>query len=90
MKFALEIGETEKNLLEFAFNQLLGKTLIRVNRREIKNEQRWFSEPVRESHRVDVGINEKWEVRIEKQRKQLVGGKYSIFVNDRLVNVYQG
>lgn len=90
MKFALEIGETEKNLVEFAFNQLLGNTVIKVNRRVIKNERRLISEPVRESHRIKVGINEKWEVRIEKTRQQLLGGRFSVFVNDRLINVYKG
>ncbi|HXG48586.1 MAG TPA: hypothetical protein VNO52_13245 [Methylomirabilota bacterium] len=90
MKFALEIGETEKNLVEFAFNQLLGNTVIKVNRRVVKNERRLISEPVRESHRIQVGINEKWEVRIEKKRQQLVGGRFSVFVNDRLINVFQG
>ena len=90
MKFALEIGETERHLIEFTFNQLLGNTVIRVDSLEIKNQRRWFSEPVRESHQVHVGINEKWEVRIEKQRKPLLGGRFAVFVNDRLVDVHQG
>jgi len=90
MKIALEIGETEKNLVEFTFNQLMGDTSIWVNRQQVAKRRRLFCEPLRESYKLQVGVNEKWEVRIEKQRKQLVGGRYSVFVNDRLVDVYQG
>ena len=90
MKFALEVGETEKNIVEFGFNQLLGRTVIRVNRREVKKGVRLFSEPMYEEHAVDVGRQEKWQVRIKKERHQLVGAHYAVFVNNRLVNVYKG
>ena len=40
MTFALVIGETEKNLLEFNFNQLLGSTVIKVNDKLVKKNTR--------------------------------------------------
>jgi len=45
MTFALLIGETEKNLLEFNFNQLLGRTEIKVNEKLVKKTTRLFSGP---------------------------------------------
>src|SRR5215213_3559655 len=45
MRFALEVGETETNHLEFEFNQLLGSTVIKVNNKQVKKSVRLFSEP---------------------------------------------
>ena len=90
MTFSLEIGQTEKYLLDFHFNQLLGKLVIKVNNREIKRSVRWFSEPVHESHAFEMGEQEPLSLRIEKQRKLLYGQKYQVFVNDRLVRAYEG
>jgi len=59
MRFALEIGETEKNRLEFQFNQLLGSTIIKVNNNEVKKTVRYFSEPLLERHVVEVGKEER-------------------------------
>ncbi len=90
MTFSLEIGETEKHLLEFEFNQLFGKLVIKLNNREVKRSVRLFSEPVRESHAFELGEKELLSVRIEKQRKLLYGQKYQVFVNERLVRAFEG
>lgn len=90
MTFSLEIGEGEKHLIEFHFNQLLGKLVIKVNHQEVKRSVRLFSEPIRESHAFDLGHDEPCSLRIEKQRKLLYGQKYQVFVNDRLVRAYEG
>jgi len=90
MRFAFEIGETEKNRLEFHFNQLLGSTVIKVNDQEVKKTVRLFSEPLQERHKVEVGRNERHTVFIEKQRKLLFGQKYLIYVNQRLVKLLHG
>ncbi|HYV32201.1 MAG TPA: hypothetical protein VEO53_13995 [Candidatus Binatia bacterium] len=90
MRFALEIGETEKNRLEFQFNQLLGSTVIKVNDQEVKKNVRLFSEPLREAHELEVGKNERHTVFIEKQRKLLFGQKYLVYVNQRLVKLLHG
>ncbi len=88
MKFAVEIGENERNRLEYHFNQLLGSLLIKVNNRPIKKSLRLFNEPVLEVHVVVLGKNEKSTVRIEKERKPLLGHRNRLYVNNRLVKVF--
>lgn len=90
VKFTIEIGSAEKNRLEYLHNQLLGKMLIKVNNTPIK-EARWYlNEPVTEVHIFVVGRHEKSTVRIEKQRKPLVGNRNRLYVNDRLTKVFEG
>lgn len=90
MKFTIEIGTAEKNRLEYQHSQLLGKMLIKVNDTPIK-EARWLlNEPVSEVHIFVVGRHEKSTVRIEKQRKPLVGNRSRLYVNDRLTRVFEG
>jgi hypothetical protein len=90
MTFSLVIGETERNLIEFKFNQLLGSTLIKVNDEPVKKQVRLFSEPLEERYEFEVGQNERHTVFIEKRRKMLFGQKYFIYVNQRLVKLLQG
>ena len=90
MTFALLVGETEKNLLEFQFNQLLGSTVIKVNDQMVKKTTRLFSEPLEEKYELEVGQNERHTVFIEKQRKLLFGQKYLVYVNQRLVKLIHG
>ena len=90
MKFNLEIGEAEKHVLEFNFDQLLGQLVIKVNKQEIKRSVRLFNEPVRETHTLRVGDGEGVIVRIEKERKLLFGQKCRVFLNDRLYKYYEG
>src|SRR5215207_8335831 len=89
MKFTIEIGEQEKNRLEYQFNQLLGKLVIKVNEQPIKKSLRLVNEPVLEVHVFTVGRNEQSEVRIEKERKQLLGHKNRLYVNNRLLKVFE-
>jgi hypothetical protein len=90
MKFCLEVGEMERHLIEFDFNQLLGELRIRVNRQEVKRSVRLFDEPITETHTLRVGCSEEWVVRIEKERKMLFGQKCRVFLNDRLYKCYEG
>jgi hypothetical protein len=90
MKFTIEIGEQEKNRLEYQFNQLLGKLVIKVNEQPIKKSLRLVNEPVLEVHVFMVGRNEQSEVRIEKERKPLLGHKNRLYVNNRLLKVFEG
>lgn len=90
MRFALDIGEREKNLLEFNFNQLLGSTVIKVNGKEVKKSIRLFSEPLQERHELEVGTQERHTVFIEKRRKLLFGQKFFVYINQRLVKAFNG
>ena len=90
MKFCLELGELERNVVEYAFNQLLGQLCIRVNSQEIKNEVRLFDEPLTETHTLQIGKLERLIVRIEKERKLLFGQRCRVFVNNRLYKCFEG
>jgi hypothetical protein len=90
VKYAIEIGDTEKHRLEYHFNQLLGTLLIKVNEKPIRKSVRLLNEPVLEVHDFVVGDQEKSSVRIEKERKALVGCTNRLYVNNRLVRVFNG
>ena len=90
MKFAIEIGDIEKHRLEYHFNQLLGSLVIKVNEKPIKKFVRLLNEPLLEVHDFVVGDQEKSSVRIEKERKPLMGCKNRLYVNNRLVKVFSG
>ena len=90
MKFSLEIGDTEKHTIDYEFNQLLGILTIKVNQKPVKKHVRLFDEPVKELHVFVVGNQEKFSVKIEKERKLLFGQRNRVFVNDRLVKYCEG
>ncbi len=90
MQFAVEIGEIEKHRLEYSFNQLTGNLVIKVNERPVKQERRLFNEPQFETHIFVVGNQERYTVRIEKERKPLLGHTNRLYVNNRLVKVFEG
>ncbi len=90
VKFAIEIGDTEKHRLEYNFNQLLGSLVIKVNEQPVKKSRRLINEPILEVHAFVVGDQEKSNVRIEKERKPLFGSKNRLYVNNRLVKVFSG
>ncbi len=90
MKFTIEIGTAEKTRLEYQFNQLLGSLVIKVNETPIKKTTRLFNEPISEVHVFVVGKYEKSTVRIEKERKPLLGNRNRLYVNDRLMKVFDG
>jgi len=90
MKFCIEVGEIKKHRIEYDFNQLLGRLIIRLDRKEVMRNIRLFNEPVWETHRVQVAETELVAVRIEKERRQLFGQKYRVFVNERLYKFFQG
>lgn len=90
MKFSVEVGQAERHLIEYAFNQLLGQLCIRVNRQEVKNNVRLFDEPLTETLTLQVGKTERLTVRIEKERKLLFGQRCRVYLNDRLYKCYEG
>ncbi|MGO9199925.1 MAG: hypothetical protein ACLQM8_05230 [Limisphaerales bacterium] len=90
MKFTTEIGDIEKHRLEYDFNQLLGTLLVKVNEKPVKRSIRLLNEPVLEVHIFVIGEQEKLTVRIEKQRKQLLGHRNRLYVNNRLIRVFDG
>lgn len=87
MKFTLEVGSTEKHLIEFNFNQLYGTLVINVDDRSIFQSTRLFNEPVQEVYHFVIDGREKSDVRIEKRRKPLFGHRNAVYVNNRLTQV---
>lgn len=87
MKFSLEVGHSDRHLVEFNFNQLLGTLVIRVDDRPVFQSQRVFNEPVHEVYRFVIDGAEKSDVRIEKRRKPLFGHRNTVYVNDRITRV---
>jgi len=90
MKFKFEVGELEKHLVEFSFNQLCGTLLICVDKKPVYQFTRLLNEPVREVFNFMVGEAERWPVRIEKRRKLLFGSRNILYVNHRLTRVVEG
>jgi hypothetical protein len=90
MKFKIEVGEVEKHLVEFNYNQLAGSLLIKVDNKPIHRSVRLLNEPVAEVYHFVVGQMERSEVRIEKIRKQLFGHRNNVYVGGRLANVFVG
>jgi hypothetical protein len=90
MKFSVTAGRKEKYAVEVEFNQLLGTLSIRANGNQIVKNRRWFSEPLREAHQFEVGQDEVWSFKIEKERRDIFTSTYRVFVNDRLAGYYQG
>jgi hypothetical protein len=51
MKFTIEIGETQKTLVHFSFNQLFGEVKISVNDKVVRRSADYF--PNRSSTRMN-------------------------------------
>lgn len=84
MRFSLQVGNVDKHLVEFNFNQLYGTLVIRVDNRPVYQSKRIFNEPIREVYHFVIDGKEKSDVRIEKRRKPLFGHHGTVFINDRL------
>jgi hypothetical protein len=89
MKFTIEIGEKERNRLEYNFNQLLGSLVIKVNEKPVRESRRLFNEPILEVDLLVVGGRETAFVRIEKERTSLLGHRNRLYINDRLIKVFE-
>ena len=87
MRFTLAVGNTDKHLVEFNFNQLCGTLIICVDNRPIFQSTRLYNEPVHEIYHFVIDGAEKSDVRIEKRRKPLLGHRNTVYVNDRITQV---
>jgi len=90
MKFCIEVGEEKKHQIEYEFNQLLGRLVIKSNQQEVKRRVRWFRQPVKETHLLRVDVGEPMTVRIEQERRPFLGCKCRVFLNERLFRCYEG
>ena len=49
----------DKHTVEFTFNQLMGHSVLSVDGRKVFEKKRWFSEPVVDEFKVDIGETER-------------------------------
>ena len=90
MRFCLEVGTVERHLVEYTFSQLLGQLQIRVDNKEVKSSVRFINEPLTEIHTIQIGKDERIDVRLEKERISTFSQKCRVFVNDRLYKCFEG
>jgi hypothetical protein len=88
MKFRLEVGDTQKHVLEYSYSQLRGELVIRLNHEQVFRQKRRFNEPLQEQHLVRVEESGALDVLIEKERRPLFGHRYRVFLNGRLYKSY--
>ncbi len=85
MNFLMAVGETQKYLLEYTSSGRLGSASIRIDN-EVVHEFRLFSG--RKVLNFDLGNNERLNLRFEIERHLLGREKCTVFVNGRLVKLY--
>lgn len=93
MKFEFEVGEKEKHTVSFRFNKFWGGLKIKVDDRTRISDFRMFSMDLVETYRFSVGVQERYEVRIEKIRPQFFAGfrsnDYKVYLNEMLYKSYK-
>lgn len=89
MKFFLIIGELEKHIVEYESDSFTGSFEVKVDHVEVKKYRGWFINP-HTCCDLDVGRDEKLNVRFEIERKLFSGEKTRVYVNGRLLRCYTG
>ena len=88
MKFCIEVGELKKHQIDYDFNPLLGRLIIKLDQREVKRRVCLFNEPATETDVLQVE-EERLAVRIKKERHQVFGCKCLVYVNERLIRCFE-
>ena len=89
MKFAIEIGEVEKHVLEYERNDVTGYWQIRIDGQEVKQNKQILFNPRKQVHEFDVGNLERLSVRIEIERSLWGREMKRVFVNGRLAKLFK-
>jgi hypothetical protein len=93
MKFTVEIGKEEKQIISYSFNKFWGNVKITVNGKKVKSDFRMYSLELSKVYNFSVGQNEKHEIKIEKIRPQFNAGfrsnTYRIFVDNELFKEFK-
>ena len=90
MKFTLQVGQREQHTIEFTFNQLLGRSQVKVDGHTVFRKARWFSEPRSDQYEFEIGQTDPVYLRIEKERGHLFASKYRVYVDNRLTQLHCG
>ena len=99
MRFTLDVGNQEKNHIEFYRNPCSGRMRIKVNDRLVAQKSPWhFSTHVNfewvKHYEFTVGEKERHQVVIEHERPFLLGGlrrqKYRVYLDGQLAQEHYG
>lgn len=74
MDFTVPVGTTEKHNVHLHFNQWFGATRIDVDGRRSAGDWRMFTFRKTRRFEIPVGVEERHDVVIEKERKGVFGG----------------
>jgi len=93
MKFTVEIGNTEKQMIYFGFNKFWGNIKISVNGKTVKRDLVMFSFDTVRSYEFEVGRKEIHQIRIEKVRPVYLAGlrsnDYKVYVDGTLFKTFR-
>ena len=93
MKFTVEIGENEKQVIFFRFNKFWGNLKISVNGKTILKDVRMFSVNLVKQYEFKVGQTEIHNIRIEKIRPLIFAvfrtNDYKIYVDGNLYKEFK-
>jgi len=94
MNFKFEVGNKEKHLIEFSFNQFWGNLYIKIDNEKTIKDFRMFSLKLTKTYEFEVGVKEKHNIKIEKQRKRFFAGfrkqHYKVYLDNNLIEEYEG
>lgn len=94
MQFAFEVGQQERHQVSFSFDKVWGRLAITVDGQSVVKDLRVLSLSLIKRYEFTVGIDERREVVIEKERKLLFAGfrpqTCRAYVDGRLVAEYTG
>lgn len=93
MKFTIEIGKKEKQIISYSFNKFWGNVKIKVNNKKVISDFRLYSTSLSNEYHFEVGTIEKHQIKIEKIRPLIMAGyrsnTYKIYVDEELFEVYK-
>jgi hypothetical protein len=93
MKFTVEIGNEEKQVINYSFNKFWGNVKITVNGKKVKDDFRLYSLDLVKTYEFIVGLNERHDIKIQKIRPLFNAGfrsnTYRIFVDNELFKEFK-
>jgi hypothetical protein len=96
MKFTFSVGNNEKHTINFDFNQLWGKLIVKVDNKDIIDTIQMWKTPfsTKEPISFEVGDKEKHKIKIVKNASPIFAGflpcKYEVYIDENLFNTYSG
>ena len=94
MQFSFRVGIQEQHQVDFSFDQFVGNLEIKVDGVPLVKDFRMLSLRLTKRYEFSVGTQERHQIAIEKKRRLFLAGfrpqQYRIFIDDQLVQTYEG